>query len=90
MNPYCCKCYSIDPDPVESDGGDQVCWFKLEEDENGEESVSTLGLDENGEMAFLFIALSEKHFDYDESFKIVCPDCVVEQYASQKEEEELF
>lgn len=78
MHPYCCKCFCTDPEPVETDGGDTVYWFKIESNGSSEEEeLYTVGIDENGEVDYMFLGVLDKDFEYDESFKIMCPDCVV-------------
>jgi hypothetical protein len=76
MKPYCSKCFTQDPEPVESDTGEMIYWFKICEET---EEVTTLGLDEEGQVTEAFMGMSVKDFDYDDSFKIICPDCLVEE-----------
>jgi len=76
MKPYCSRCYTTNPETAETDQGYHVHWFKVSEGE--EEELEYLGVDEKGEFTMMFMAIVEKDFDYDSSFKLMCPDCVVE------------
>jgi hypothetical protein len=84
MKPYCSRCFSKESDPVETDTGIEVHWFTL--DEEGE--AVTLGLDEGGEIGFMFTGIVGEDFDYDESQPLLCSDCVVSMYDEYKELEE--
>lgn len=83
--PFCSKCFTKDPEPVESDQG-KVYWFVL----NPDTDVPTdLAVDTDGEVKDCFMAIPDKDFDYNEAEdgKLLCPDCVVdEQDVSDKEE----
>lgn len=80
MHPYCSRCFKTDPEPVISDTDDKIYWFKIHEDLDGEESVCAVGLNTDGEISAMFVGISNKDFEYDESFKLLCPDCVIEDF----------
>jgi len=77
MQPYCSRCYTTEPVPAETDQGYQFHWFKVSEGDK--EELEYLGVDEKGEFIFMFVAILEKVFDYDKSFKLMCPDCLAEE-----------
>lgn len=80
MEPYCCCCFTMDPEPVKTDTGDYVFWFKLQQDmESMEDDICTIGLNDNGEVSNMFLGIPDKDFEYDESFKIMCPGCVIKE-----------
>jgi len=82
MNPYCCRCFTIESDPVETDSGCDVHWFKL--DETGD--PITTGVGEDGEISPMFTGIVGEHFDYDESYEIVCSSCLDEMLEEGEDE----
>jgi len=84
MKPYCSRCFSTESDPVDTDAGCEVYWFKIDED--GE--IITTGVDEGGEISSMFTGIVGKDFDYDESFQLLCSDCIIEMFQESGEFEE--
>lgn len=73
MRPYCSRCFTHDPSPAQAETGDTIYWFKLSGDD--EDELCTIGLDSEGEVTPMFIGVTDKDFEFDGSFKILCPDC---------------
>lgn len=85
MNPYCSRCYTIESEPVDTDAGIEVRWFKLADDGD----IVTTGLDEEGEIVNLFMGIVEEDFDYDESYPLICSDCLVDIFENREGYENL-
>lgn len=84
MKPYCSRCYTEDPYPVEADTGEIIYWFKLAEDGD----ACTIGINEDGEVTDMFVGIMDKEFEYNKEFELMCPDCVAQQ--AGVDESELF
>lgn len=78
MHSYCSRCFTRETEPVQADTGDLIYWFVLQQDDYIDELI-TLGLDETGNITNMFVGIPEKEFVYDETFKLICPDCVVDE-----------
>ena len=80
------NCFTQEPEPVEADTGDLIYWFKIcEEDDD----ITTLGIDDEGQITDIFMGIPEKDFEYDDTFKILCPDCVIEESGQLEDEDYL-
>ncbi|MBD3261067.1 MAG: hypothetical protein GF334_05195 [Candidatus Altiarchaeales archaeon] len=85
MKPYCFRCFTQDPYPAQADTGDVIYWFRLFGEDDDE--LCTIGLDTEGDVAPMFMGVADKDFDYDESYKILCPDCAA---LEAEQEESLY
>lgn len=80
MKPRCSRCGETDPSPMRDPDGDLVYWFRVEEDEDGEEHLcSDQSEDSDGEPTVAFTGMTTKDFEYDGTFKVVCPECACEE-----------
>ena len=77
MKPYCSKCFTQEPDPVEADTGDLIYWFKVCDEEDYD--VITIGIDDDGQVTDIYVGIADKSFEYDDTYKLLCPECAVDE-----------
>jgi len=66
---------------MQDDDGDLVYWFKVEEDEDGGESLCTRepgGPDDEGDTIAL-TGITMKSFEAEEGSKFMCPECASDE-----------
>jgi len=61
--------------------GDLIYWFKIEEDEDGEQCLCSESddVDDDGETTSTFTGITQKDFEFDGSYGLVCPECASEE-----------
>jgi hypothetical protein len=69
---------------MRDDDGDLIYWFKMEEDDDGNQKlcVASEELDDDEDAdsdPVTFTAITEKDFEYDGSFSVMCPQCASEE-----------
>lgn len=85
MKPHCFKCGETDPAPMRDDDGDLIYWFRIEDGEEGETRLCMPSdedddiEDDGKESVVSFTGITEKTFDYDGSYNVVCPLCASEE-----------
>jgi len=80
MNPRCCRCGTENPSPMKDDDGDLIYWFRLEQDDDGEEHLcSDPDAGSEDEATVAFTGITTKSFDYDGTYKLTCPKCASEE-----------
>jgi hypothetical protein len=60
--------------------GDLIYWFRVEEDEDGEDRLCAGEKEpDDDEDTVAFTGITKKNFEFDDSYKIMCPECASEE-----------
>jgi len=78
MKPFCIRCGEVNPSPMLDEDGDLIYWFRLVEDEDGTQHLY-LDSEDGIEGSPEFTCITDKTFDFDGSYGVMCSSCAMEE-----------